>query len=654
MKVSFYWRALSVPALVFLCMVRVPCLGQSAQIPPEYKKFIVQSVDQRGVIEKFLNSRGVAQKPVGRSFALVAGVTQYPRMVDVGDRTLKEAAWDIDNLVRYLKTEEFFDEIVVLKDGDVNWDNLNYFLGTHFPEQLKQEQHSRFLFAYSGHGYAVGNDPETVRGFLLESSATRLNDPVHRIDLSQLHAALGPAIDSAEKMIVLINACQSGVFLTNTHGVLPKGLSPFTPGEKGAHAIMASQTNQKSKGRVGGGSIFFEKILAGLEGPADTQGAIDSYPDGVVTFHELRDYLLEQVSNATNGDQKPVSGDLARHTSTGEFFFLNRNRKVRLPNASPADPKSLVAFGNEAVKDGVVAEPVPGDEFLQGQIAAISGNFEEAAQHLTRGAESGNVDAMNRLGYLYAEGLGVPQDYEKARLWYEKAALKGNLSSMVDLGVLYANGQGGKRDLVQALLWYRKAAAAGNAVAMHNLGLLYETGTGVEQSYTQARRWYDQCADLRYSECMKNIGIMYHLGTGVKQDYSQARAWYEKAAAAGNGAAMNNLGSFYANGEGVTQDDKQALQWYEKSATAKDAEGMFNLGFMYFKGLGVEQDYAKAREWYEKAAEAGNNRAMQNLGAIYGMGLGVPEDTAEGLRWMVKAAAAGNKEAQEFLKNLPK
>src|SRR6185437_10522278 len=132
------------------------CLGQSAQVPPEYKKFIIQNIDQRGVVEKLLNSLGIAQKPVGRSFALIAGVTQYPSLANPLDRTLNEAAWDIDHLVQYLKTEEFFDEIVVLKDADVTSDNLNYFLLSHFPEQLGKAPHSRFLFAYSGHGYAIG------------------------------------------------------------------------------------------------------------------------------------------------------------------------------------------------------------------------------------------------------------------------------------------------------------------------------------------------------------------------------------------------------------------------------------------------------------------------------------------------------------------
>ncbi len=45
----------------------------------------------------------------------------------------------------------------------------------------------------------------------------------------------------------------------------------------------------------------------------------------------------------------------------------------------------------------------------------------------TRAAEEGTeqlyiVEAMGNIGYMYANGKGVEQDYTKAMEWYEKAA----------------------------------------------------------------------------------------------------------------------------------------------------------------------------------------------------------------------------------------
>ena len=85
-------------------------------VPTEYQRFFVERSDQRSRFEKALNLIGKTSFPVGRSFALIAGVTQYPNLPPA-ERSLKPAAVDIAKLQAYLKDQEFFDEIVVLKDA---------------------------------------------------------------------------------------------------------------------------------------------------------------------------------------------------------------------------------------------------------------------------------------------------------------------------------------------------------------------------------------------------------------------------------------------------------------------------------------------------------------------------------------------------------
>lgn len=289
-----------------------------------------------------LNYLGLSSQPVGRSIALIAGVTQYPNLPQDWDRNLKPAAVDIEKLKSYLKDQEFFDEIIVLKDTDVNLEHLNYFLGTYLPKRFKQFPHSRFLFAYSGHGYVDGAG-ETARGFVLTSQAHSMNDDTYRIDLEYLRSFLNPDIDAAEKVLVLINACHSGAFL----GRKPfgGGFNPLEPGARGAHAIMASRANQQSlsDSNVGPGSIFFEKIFAGLNGPADI-----SPQDGVITFHELATYLHKEIPYVTRGQQTPMDGDISRNASEGEFFFLNRSRLEQLGKLAPWNPGDVAAFGAPA------------------------------------------------------------------------------------------------------------------------------------------------------------------------------------------------------------------------------------------------------------------------------------------------------------------
>jgi uncharacterized protein len=703
-KVSNVPRALC-NALLFAFFVSTPSSAQSTpNVPDQYKRLFFEYSD-RHLYEKALNSIGQTALPVGRSYALIAGVTQYPNF-PVLEQSLKPAAVDIEKLKSYLKGQEFFDEIVVLKDGDMNLDNLNYFLQNYFPDRLARSPHSRFLFAYSGHGYA-GGAGAGERGFVLTSPATSKTDPVNRIDLSVLRTLLDPVIDSAEKVLVLVNACQSGAFL----GRKPFGPNPLGPGDRGAHAIMASRSNQNSLqlDRVGPGSVFFEKIFAGLDGVAD-----NAPRDGVVTYHELDTYLHSEIPYATDGTQIPMEGDISRNGSVGEFFFLNRSRQVQVGNAKPWVPESAVTFGvqeSDFLKTGQSAFAAGqfDQAFRAFQQAAAAGNSEgmtylgylcfmgegvaqdrqQARQWFEKGAAAGNTWAMYNLGGLYRDGLGATQDYQQARGWYEKAVAAGGYPlAMTALGGLYFSGQGVAKDYQQAAQWYEKGATAGDATGMYSLGGLYRDGLGVTQDYQQARGWYEKAAAAGYPLAMTalgglyfsgqgvardyeqarrwyekgaaageatgmySLGGLYRDGLGVTQDYQQARGWYEKAAAAGYPLAMTALGGLYFSGQGVAKDYQQARQWYEKGAAAGEPLGMTSLGGLYRDGLGVTQDYQLARAWYEKAAAAGGAVGMENLGYLYQYGYGVKQDYQQARQWYEKAAAAGDKDALERLKTL--
>ena len=74
-------------------------------------------------------------------------------------------------------------------------------------------------------------------------------------------------------------------------------------------------------------------------------------------------------------------------------------------------------------------------------------------------AEEGHQWAQRRLGSMYAEGKGVPQDYQEALKWYRLAAAQGNESAPLNLGVMYTKGRGVRQDFVRAYAWYDVAAA---------------------------------------------------------------------------------------------------------------------------------------------------------------------------------------------------
>ena len=137
---------------------------------------------------------------------------------------------------------------------------------------------------------------------------------------------------------------------------------------------------------------------------------------------------------------------------------------------------------------------------------AASNPFDDASAAYERGdyvqgmklfrqlAAQGHQWAQRRLGLIYAEGKGVPQDYQEAVKWYRLAAAQGNVPAQYSLGLAYEKGQGVPQDYQEAVKWYRIAAAQGNQFAQINLGVMYTNGTGVRQDFVRAHMWFTLAA----------------------------------------------------------------------------------------------------------------------------------------------------------------
>ena len=147
------------------------------------------------------------------------------------------------------------------------------------------------------------------------------------------------------------------------------------------------------------------------------------------------------------------------------------------------------------------------------------------AKSLRKLAGQGDADAQSRLGYMYYQGQGVPQDYAAALKWYRLAADQGNAEAQFDLAFMYYEGLGVLQDSAAALKWYRLAAAQGDAKAQFNVGLMYYEGLGVPQDYAEALKWYRLAAAQGYARAQYSLGYMYANGEGVPQDHVQAHKW---------------------------------------------------------------------------------------------------------------------------------
>jgi hypothetical protein len=342
-------------------------------VPERYAKYFHRYVDERPAWERAL---GFLQIPVSgdsKAFALVAGVSDYPNMSGPhGD--LAPARLDVEKMVAYLEREpESFNEIVVLLDEEVTAENLRYFLTQYFPQRLSETEGSRFLFAYSGHGMTAENG----RGYLLTSEARNLQDRFNAgISMAELRVQFQEIVDLSNKtkrhqVLALINACYGVEFhrMSAAFGEEDEPLPTGTtrPTREGAHAITAGGAGELTwhdaefgDGDEPKGSIFFEAVLAALDGRADRLPA-----DGLVSVGELETYLRDRVSRFTEEQQNPAGDDLLPTQSPGGFYFLDRDRHAANDNAEPLEGQwwGGLSFGEApAQPPSEAAAPIAEDE----------------------------------------------------------------------------------------------------------------------------------------------------------------------------------------------------------------------------------------------------------------------------------------------------
>lgn len=91
-----------------------------------------------------------------------------------------------------------------------------------------------------------------------------------------------------------------------------------------------------------------------------------------------------------------------------------------------------------------------------------AGEFVEAREALWPAARSGNADAEELIGVMYALGLGVEKDPVRAFEWYLRSSMKGHPGAQSGLGWYYEVGIGTAIDLTRAYMWYALSAIGGD------------------------------------------------------------------------------------------------------------------------------------------------------------------------------------------------
>jgi uncharacterized protein len=311
----------------------------------------------------------------------------------------------------------------------------------------------------------------------------------------------------------------------------------------------------------------------------ELKGFLEKYPEGEYAGQVEMEYekLVKQADRPKHWHLKAsiqelqaeaAATNLAALVELGDRHFWGAAGRVDYAEAlkwyrRAAEGKAPAVYG----RMGNLCQIVP----------ALAGGREEMVRWRREGAELGDPLSQVDWGDALQRGEAGPKQPEAAQSLFSKALpqlreLAGaeDPVAMDYLGWVLADGLGLPPDRTEAVTWFRKAAALGSALAMNNLGTAYYNGYGVDQDQTEAVRWFQKAAELGNALAMNNLGTAYDSGHGAPRDRVQAAKWYRKAAELGNVTAMNLLGHAYERGQGVPQDQNEAVKWYRKGAALDD------------------------------------------------------------------------------------
>jgi len=91
--------------------------------------------------------------------------------------------------------------------------------------------------------------------------------------------------------------------------------------------------------------------------------------------------------------------------------------------------------------------------------AAVGHSDAAAARRVIALAQRGDARAQATLGFMYANGRGVPQSYDVAVDWYLLSAEQGDPTGQYLLGLMYDKGFGVTPNIILAHMWLNLAAA---------------------------------------------------------------------------------------------------------------------------------------------------------------------------------------------------
>jgi len=138
-------------------------------------------------------------------------------------------------------------------------------------------------------------------------------------------------------------------------------------------------------------------------------------------------------------------------------------------------------------------------DFQKGLDAFEKKDYETALREWRPLAEQGLARAQGKLGTMYYDGKGVPQNDQAAVKWYRLSAELGYAPAQFNLGLMYARGRGVSQNDVYAYMWLNIAASRGykRAVEVRGLAATVMAPSQIERAQDLA----SECVKKKFKGC---------------------------------------------------------------------------------------------------------------------------------------------------------
>lgn len=201
---------------------------------------------------------------------------------------------------------------------------------------------------------------------------------------------------------------------------------------------------------------------------------------------------------------------------------------MRAQIAKPNYPEEEQHLLESAAEDGEAeANAELGRRYLHG-VDGKTVDLAAALKHLEAAAAQDHPDALNALGKMHYEGLGVPHNPQRATACVRRAAEAGYPLAQCNYGMLLSQSANTEDEHGRAVEWLRRSAEGHCETAMYELWRAYRDGRGVEPNIDVARRWLLAGAEANEPRAAFEMGLAYELGEGVPSNALKALRMYQR------------------------------------------------------------------------------------------------------------------------------